>query len=325
MAQTDPAAKIREAGELLAAGRPIFAERLIREAMEAYEASGDELGRANAYRAYAFFLRSSALDRNHGYYAKNGFLDKTVKFEERYSRSLEYFEKARALYVVQERFDAVANIDLNIGLTQATIGERAAACKAFERSLENHRENQRRHPDAKPLLPPKVATYEEYVNQQQAGVGCSDIAAAPTAAPVAAVAAAPSASAKVTLQAAWLDKVKVFPAESHFIYLVDATSGRKTKAAELIKAPFRDGTASSAVIELPTGVPLKLVLQSQHTAGAESACYIPFTAVLDPARAYLFDFQVKKSFATGKVTCAPRFFALDPDGSRRDFAVRMGW
>ncbi|MEO8165580.1 MAG: hypothetical protein ABI619_09305, partial [Betaproteobacteria bacterium] len=105
------------------------AERRIREVLDTYTRNNDQLGMAQAYRAYAFFLRSDAIDgkwRQH--YRQEGFLDPAVSFETRYEKSIDYLEKAREIFYAYRRYDALTIVNLNIGFTFEVLGNLDAAC-----------------------------------------------------------------------------------------------------------------------------------------------------------------------------------------------------
>lgn len=63
-----------------------------------YQQRGDQDGLAEAYRQYALFLLSPAVTHSDYAFVQYGFTDKTISFKTRYAKSVEYFEKAEALY-----------------------------------------------------------------------------------------------------------------------------------------------------------------------------------------------------------------------------------
>jgi tetratricopeptide (TPR) repeat protein len=175
VATSDPAAKLRDAGDLFdRQDRPLIAERLIREAINTYQSNNDQLGLAEAYRTYGFFFRSPSIEGKwNKYYRENGFLDKSATFDTRYAKSIEYFEKARTIFAANKRFDALTNVDLNVGFTYVAMGNRAAACQAFDKSVESNHENLRQNPAAKPALPRGFSSYEDFVADRKKQYGCA--------------------------------------------------------------------------------------------------------------------------------------------------------
>ena len=173
-ATSDPAGKLRDATALFdRQDRPLPAERLIREAIEVYQKNGDQLGVAEAYRTYGFFFRSRSVGGKWSkFYRDNGFLDRSATFDARYIKSIEYFEMARAIYSAHQRFDALTNVDLNMGFTFELMGDRQAACQAFDRSRQDHTEMLRRNPDAKIELQ-GFSTYEQFLAPHRQRAGCS--------------------------------------------------------------------------------------------------------------------------------------------------------
>jgi tetratricopeptide (TPR) repeat protein len=149
-ATSDPQEKLNWAGGLVHMGsRPLAAERLIQEAITIYKQRDDEVGLAGAYRVYASFFTSPAIEQWRKWYAKHRFLDKTATVDDRYAKSIEYFQKAAAIYTQHNRTDWLTYVNLNMGLTYEQMGDRDAACRAFERSEENYRATARFDPEIK--------------------------------------------------------------------------------------------------------------------------------------------------------------------------------
>jgi len=134
-ATSDSAGKLRDATALFdRQDRPLPAERLIREALEVYQRNGDQLGVAEAYRTYGFFFRARSVGGKWSkFYRDNGFLDRSATFDTRYMKSIEYFEMARAIFSAHQRFDALTNVDLNMGFTFELMGNAKLRAK---RSIE---------------------------------------------------------------------------------------------------------------------------------------------------------------------------------------------
>jgi len=144
--------------------RPLPAERLIQEAREIYQERSDELGLAESYRQYAFFLESETVERWEPHYRKSGFLDKSVNYDARYEKAIEYFQKAKDIYVKQTKYDTLANIDLVMGNTFLKyVGDQSNACQCYDNSLANYQQFNKVDPTAKIMLPAEFENYGDYI------------------------------------------------------------------------------------------------------------------------------------------------------------------
>ncbi len=95
---SDPHEKLAWSQELLyRQDRPLPAERLIIEAIEICAEEKDIECSAEAYSTYGSFLVSSSVKKRKKKYQKEGFLDRTVTYEERQSKAIEYYDKSIAL------------------------------------------------------------------------------------------------------------------------------------------------------------------------------------------------------------------------------------
>ncbi len=166
------AEKLRNAEELYEQqNRPVFAERQIYEVLNTARSNNDQLGMAEAYRAYAFFLRSDTLANWRQHFRQEGFLDPAVSFETRYEKSIDYLEKARVIFQQHRRYDALTIVNLNIGFTFEVLGNLDAACHAFDRSLHNNRVSLEE--DAMKIsLPKGYATYEDFLAPHRKRAQC---------------------------------------------------------------------------------------------------------------------------------------------------------
>lgn len=174
VATSDPNVKLSDASYLFdKQDRPLIAERLIREAIEICEAKSDQLCLAEGYRTYGFFFRSPSIyGKWAAHYQKDGFLEKSATFDSRYSKSIEYFEKAHQIFTKLERFDMLTNINLSLGHTYERMGDLKLACQAYDASLVSNRENLRRNPGADLSLPKEFASYDDYLIVQKKRARC---------------------------------------------------------------------------------------------------------------------------------------------------------
>lgn len=177
VATSDPLTKLNDAEDLfMSQDRPLPAEQLIREAMAIYQERNDPHGLGHAHREYADLLRSPSITgkwQNH--YRSNGFLDKTVTYENRiaksseyYSKALEYYAQAEVLFHKTNRFDLLTNVYINMALSSAQLDRREKACAFYAKGLEAYSENIRRNPDAKPQ-----GAVPEFVGTQKKQLGCA--------------------------------------------------------------------------------------------------------------------------------------------------------
>ncbi|MEW6521485.1 MAG: hypothetical protein AB1461_18975 [Thermodesulfobacteriota bacterium] len=165
-ATSDPQKKIGYAYMLFdEQQRPLPAERLIREAIEAYKQQNDELGLAEGYRAYGFFFRSPAIEKWRKIYEEHGFLDKSATYFNRYDESIEYFEHSARLFEKNDKYDSLTNIYLNMGFTYEFAKKNDKACEAYRTSLVASSKFKESNPSTSITLPKGfVGTYEDYIN-----------------------------------------------------------------------------------------------------------------------------------------------------------------
>ena len=142
--------------------RPRPAERLIREAIQDYQASGDRLGLGHAYRTYGLFLRSDAVRRAAELYGSEGFLDPAITFDNRLAQSIAYLERAATLYEQEAAYGWVINVQLQLGYGHHFQKQTTQACAAFDRSLDVYRAH-RSSTEASIHLPPGESSYETFV------------------------------------------------------------------------------------------------------------------------------------------------------------------
>jgi len=170
----DPQKKLANAKDLFEyQDRPLPAERFIREAIDDFKKANDDIGLADAYRLYGFFFQSEAVGRWGSHYRRQGFLDKSATFEGRKNKTLEYFEEARALYSDHHVYDRLSNVDLHMGFAYERVGQRLPACKAYDRALEDYKNNTEANPGAKPTIPDGFSSFTDFLNAQKRRAKCS--------------------------------------------------------------------------------------------------------------------------------------------------------
>lgn len=161
--------------------RPLPDERRIFDALTAYQINGNLLGIAVAYREYADFLRSSAVVKWGPYYRRNGFLDRSISFNNRldkardYSgKALENYERAGDEFDRSGRYDVLTNLHISMALTNASFGEKDRACLEFDHALYAYQLNLQQTPPEQPYFPPGFSSMADYMARERQRVGCKE-------------------------------------------------------------------------------------------------------------------------------------------------------
>lgn len=173
VASSDPQVKLHDARYLFTfQNRPLPAERLIREAIEICKEKADEDCLAEAYLAYGYFFRSSAVESWEKVYRRDGFLHPTASFDNRLEKFRAYIEKAKPLIEKSEAYDLKTNAYLNFGHDLEYQGRNSEACEMYAKSLAANHNNLENKPDANVDLPKGYSSYEEYLATHQKRAGC---------------------------------------------------------------------------------------------------------------------------------------------------------
>lgn len=153
-ATSDPSKKLDYAFELIQyQDRPLPAERLIRESIEICEKNNDEKILMKAYWTYGVFFSSKAVGDLKGLYKKNGFLEKSVKFANRFEGAITYYEKAESIAKKINDINYLAMIMFNKAESYLSNGSIDPACSAFQMSLDLNREHHFSNPDVQFYVP----------------------------------------------------------------------------------------------------------------------------------------------------------------------------
>ena len=152
--------------------RPLPAERLIREAITLYQEKNNALGLAEAYRAYGFFFRSSAIEKLHKHYELNGFMENEATYANRYDKSIEYFERSAAILEEHQKNDTLTNVHLNMGFTHELAKQPEKACAEYSKSIVSNQMHSKNNPNASLTLPQGFSSYEAYVNSIMERLKC---------------------------------------------------------------------------------------------------------------------------------------------------------
>ena len=169
----DPALKLKMASELFSSkDDPVAAEKLLQESLEAYARNKDQRGLADAYRQFGLFYRSNAVNKAEKYFRERGFLDKTVVFNQRYQKAVEYFNRSKDIYASLGQIEIVSNLYVSLGKTSMMMSRPELACEYLNKGLENYAAYKQANPGAKELHSEEMANYEEYIASLKMQAGC---------------------------------------------------------------------------------------------------------------------------------------------------------
>jgi len=170
---SDPKQKIADAYWLFDEQlRPLPAEKLIHEAIAIYQENNNKVGLAEGYTAYAIFLRSDAVSRHRDRYEDNGFIDESVTYQNRFSKSMEYLLKSESIYQILGEYDDLTNTYLHMAFTSMASDDKINACKYYDKSVETNITFMSRNPDAKISLA-GYKSYKDYIKPLKEEAECS--------------------------------------------------------------------------------------------------------------------------------------------------------
>lgn len=170
---SDPARKLGWARVLIEEqNRPLPAERLIREAIDIYRASNDQDGLAAGYRQYGLFFASPSVKKFESHYRTDGFLDKTVTFDRRMDKAIEYFNLAKERYETTKAYDRLSNVNLLLAWANADKGERVSACKALDAAAVANAKFKAAEPSSKVSLPGAAGSFDDVIAKNREHLHC---------------------------------------------------------------------------------------------------------------------------------------------------------
>lgn len=163
-ATSDPDKKLDYAFDLIQhQKRPLPAEKLIRESIDISKSTNDEKTLMKAFWTYGVFFSSKAVGELKGLYAKDGFLEKSVKFSDRFEGAITYYEKAELIAKKLNDTNYLAIIMSNKAESYLSNGSLDKACTAFRTSLDLNKEYHLSNPDLQFYLPGiGFRDFEEY-------------------------------------------------------------------------------------------------------------------------------------------------------------------
>ena len=168
---SDPAEKLAWASDLQKQDRPIPAQQLIREAIAIYQEQKNEMGLAEAYRAYGVFLTSQAVANWSKFYQEHGFMDQSA-YDTRFQKALDYFEKSLSIANKNQYIEMLPNIHLLMGFSYKHLKQNDAACSSFSKSLEAHQALMKINPPRQVYVLPGYTSYESLIENFKNQTGC---------------------------------------------------------------------------------------------------------------------------------------------------------
>lgn len=160
VATSDPLSKLNDSYDLaFIQDRPIPAQRLIFEAMDIYKTQGDDRGLGLAYRNYADLLKSNAVGtgKQSKAFKENGFMDKSITFDNRlekskqyYSMAIELLTKSESATIQKSQYDILTNTYFNIATSYSGLDNLEQSCLFYDKALGAYQENIKLHPQARP-------------------------------------------------------------------------------------------------------------------------------------------------------------------------------
>lgn len=168
----DPYKKLTQAHNLVEMNRPLPAERLAIEALKEFQTNNDQWGMGQAYGELGVLYQSPAVKVWENYYRKDGFLEESVAFENRFTKSLEYFKRAEEIFQRLKAFDALTRMRLYMAELHQQLGHTEEACSSYQQALLSHNKFISEHPEAKEILPSDFSSFEELVSSKTKTLGC---------------------------------------------------------------------------------------------------------------------------------------------------------
>lgn len=172
---TDPALKLTWAAEEFGWKEdPLAAEELLQSALQTYRKQMNRIGLAETYRQYGLFLRSHSVTKFQEHYQQVGFLDETVRFNTRYEKALEYFNRSREIFTEQNQPGELSNVYLSIAKTYALMNKVPESCENLAKGRASYVSVRTVKPEVREVGTEEAANFDAYVTLMQKQMGCSD-------------------------------------------------------------------------------------------------------------------------------------------------------
>jgi tetratricopeptide (TPR) repeat protein len=135
---------------------------------------------AETYRQYGLFLRSNAVTKYQKHYTTVGFLDKSVKFTNRYQMAVEYLIKAQEIFEEHKKYDTLSTVHISLAKTYAHLSRTQEACDSLTKGMASYNAFKKSNPDMKEFHAEEVADYEEYIGILRQQLACPPEAPQPS-------------------------------------------------------------------------------------------------------------------------------------------------
>lgn len=152
--------------------RALPAERLLNEAKEIYLKNNNKVGLAEFNRIYGLFLSSDSVDKYKLRYIEKGFIEPDVTYENRYVKSIEYFEKTAGFYIEIDRHDLLSNIYQNMAFTYLMDGNVKTSCSMFDKSIAENKIYTKQKPEAV-IKVEGYSSFIAYISEMKNEAGCN--------------------------------------------------------------------------------------------------------------------------------------------------------
>jgi len=169
----DPALKLTWAAEEFGRNEdPIAAEELLQESLYIYRKQMNQLGLAETYRHYGLFLRSHAVTKFREHYQQFGFLDESIRYNNRYEKALEYFNKSGQIFAEKNLAGPLADVYLSMAKTYALMDMVPESCASLDKGRKSYAKVKGTKGETREVGIDDDANYEAYFSLMHAQWGC---------------------------------------------------------------------------------------------------------------------------------------------------------
>ena len=162
---SDPAMKLTWAAEEFSKNEdPIAAEELLQDSLAIYRKQMNQLGLAETYRQYGLFLRSHAVTKFKEHYQQHGFLDESVRFNNRYEKAIEYFNRSKDIFTAKNLAGPLTDIYLSMAKTYALMDRNTESCENLEKGRKSYAKVKGTRSETREVGVDDDDNYEAYMN-----------------------------------------------------------------------------------------------------------------------------------------------------------------